>query len=256
MVLRKRYADGIALLAAEILWRLDGELVRASLHCHQSMIADKLRRIDAALERTLAGTNHAAILRPHSQDRLWYLPRSRYLDKRGPGLNTRPIQAAMNDVHGRRTDKLCYEQTGGIIVDLGWRCQLLKSALLENRDPVGERHGFDLVVRDVNGRDAERLLHMLELGAHMASELGIEVGQWFVHEKDGWPADDGSRQRHTLPLAPGQFTRIALEKMLKLHLCCRLVNGGFHVRFVDFADLEGEADVLGDRLVGIKRVGL
>src|SRR4051794_9130059 len=126
MVFRKRNTDGVALLAAEVLWRLDRELVLASLHRHQSMITDKLCRVDAALQRALAGSNHAAILWPHSQDRLWTPPRSRYLDRCGAGLKTRSIQAAVNDVHGRRADKLGHEQTGGIVVDLRRRCELLE----------------------------------------------------------------------------------------------------------------------------------
>src|SRR5436305_15288626 len=130
MVLRKRNTDGIALLAAEVLWRLDGELVLASLHRHQSMITDKLCGVDAALQRALAGSNHAAILRPHSQDCLWNPPSSWYLDRSGAGLKMRSIQAAVNDVHWRRADKLGHEQTGGIVVDLRRRVEVMKCHLL------------------------------------------------------------------------------------------------------------------------------
>jgi hypothetical protein len=38
-----------------------------------------------------------------------------------------------------------------------------------------ERHRLDLVVRDVDCRDAESVQHVFELGAHVAAQLCIEI---------------------------------------------------------------------------------
>ena len=90
---------------------------------------------------------------------------------------------------------------------------------------MGQRHGLDLVVRDVDRGDPERLLHMLELGPHVAAQLGVEIGQRLVHEKDRRSADDGTCQCDTLLLAAGQFPRVAIEKLVELHLRRGVANG-------------------------------
>ena len=41
---------------------------------------------------------------------------------------------------------------------------------------MGEGHRLDLVVRHIEGRDAELMLHVLELGAHVAAQFGVEIG--------------------------------------------------------------------------------
>ena len=81
-----------------------------------------------------------------------------------------------------------------------------------------ERHRLDLVVRDVDRRDAEFVLHVLEFRAHVAAQLGVEIGQRLVHQERCGPADDRARERHALALAAGELARIAVEKRLQLHL--------------------------------------
>src|SRR5688500_2383155 len=118
------------------------------------------------------------------------------------------LEAAAHDVHGWRSDELRDKEIGGIAVGFRGRRQLLEHALVEDRHPVSKGHGFDLSVRDIDGRDAERLLYVLELGSHVAAELRIEIRQRLVHEKDRRAPDDGPRQRDTLSLAAGKFARV------------------------------------------------
>ena len=116
------------------------------------------------------------------------------------------------------------KRLAGIVVDLRGRRELLQHALVEDGHAVGERHGLDLVVGDVDRRDAERLLHVLQLGAHVAAELGIEIRQRLVHQKDRRAADDGAGQRHALPLAAGKLARVAIEQIAELHLRGGIAN--------------------------------
>ena len=51
---------------------------------------------------------------------------------------------------------------------------LLQDAVAEHRDPLAEGHRLDLVVGDVDGRDAEPLVQLGELGAHRDPELRVE----------------------------------------------------------------------------------
>ena len=59
------------------------------------------------------------------------------------------------------------EQVVGVLVQQLRRRHLLEHALLHHRDTIPHGHGLDLVVGDVHGRDAEILLELEDLGAHL-----------------------------------------------------------------------------------------
>ena len=90
--------------------------------------------------------------------------------------------------------------------------------VVQHGHAMGQRHGLDLVVGDVDRGDGELMLHMLELGAHMAAQLGIEIGQRLVHQEGGRTAHDGPGQRHALALAAGELARKALQQGIELNL--------------------------------------
>ena len=52
----------------------------------------------------------------------------------------------------RRTQKTGNEEIGRILIKIGWRANLLKHAIIHDRDAIGERHGLDLVMRHIDGR--------------------------------------------------------------------------------------------------------
>ena len=105
-------------------------------------------------------------------------------------------------VHRRRTHEAGDEQVVRVDVDVPRRARLLQDAAVEDGHAVAHRHGFDLVVRDVQRRDAELLLQLGDLGAHLAAELGVEVRERFVHEERRRLADDRAAHRHPLALTP------------------------------------------------------
>jgi hypothetical protein len=82
---------------------------------------------------------------------------------------------AVDEVHGRRADEAGDEEVGGTIVDGLRRVELLDGAAVHDGDPVGERHGLDLVMGDIDRRHAKLVLEMLDLRPHGHAELGVKV---------------------------------------------------------------------------------
>ena len=121
---------------------------------------------------------------------------------------------------------------------------------------MGEGHGLDLVVGHVDGGHPQLVLHVLELGAHVAAELRVEVREGFVHQERGGPAHDRPRECDALPLPPRELARITLEQILHVDLGGRVAHRRRSLVRFQPPHLERKPDVLRDRLVGIERVGL
>ena len=96
-----------------------------------------------------------------------------------------------------------------------WPVHLLEHAVLQHRHPVSQRHGLDLVVRDVDGGCPQPLTNPGELGAHLHAELGVEVRQRLVHQEGLRLADHGSAHGYPLPLAARQRQRLAIQQGLE-----------------------------------------
>ena len=92
-----------------------------------------------------------------------------------PGSHLRVALAVEEGPHeGRR----------GLMEDLVRRADLVADAVFKHGDPLGEGEGLFLVVRHVNGRDAQALLEFGELLARAEAQLRVEVAQGFVEEED------------------------------------------------------------------------
>jgi hypothetical protein len=66
-------------------------------------------------------------------------------------------------------------------------------------------------VRDVDRRRLEALVQLLDLGAHLHPQLGVEVGQRLVEQEHLRIADDRAAHGDALALAAGELPRIAIE---------------------------------------------
>ena len=71
-----------------------------------------------------------------------------------------------------------------------------------HRDSLAKRHRFDLVVRDVDRRDAEALVQPGDLTPHRDAQLGVEIGERLVHQKR--PSARGP--------SPGRWRRVAAAR--------------------------------------------
>ena len=109
-----------------------------------------------------------------------------------------------------------HEQVDRLLVELAGRVDLLEQALAQHRHPVAERHGLDLVVGDVDGGDAERVLDAGDLGAHLAAQLGVEVRERLVEQEGVGVAHEGPAHGHPLALAARELRRLAVEELGQL----------------------------------------
>ena len=88
-------------------------------------------------------------------------------------------------------------------VDLARRSELNQASVPDHADAARHRHGFNLIVCDVEDGRAEIELDALDLKPQFGAKLGVERGQRLVHQVDGRPADERAADGHSLHFAAG-----------------------------------------------------
>ena len=92
---------------------------------------------------------------------------------------------------------------------------LLQHAAPHHGDAVAHRHRLGLVVGDVDRRHGEVALDAQDLGAHLDTQLRIEVRERLVHEERLRFAHDCTAHGHTLALPAGERSRLPAERLLE-----------------------------------------
>ncbi len=110
----------------------------------------------------------------------------------------------------RDSDEPGHELGPRPVVDRRGRVDLLHDAMVHDRDAIRHRERLFLVVRDVDERDADVALDVLELDLEFLAELQVERAEGLVQEQHGREVDQGARERDSLLLASGQLARLAL----------------------------------------------
>jgi hypothetical protein len=95
---------------------------------------------------------------------------------------------------------------------------------LHQSDLVGDRHGFYLIMRDIEHRRAELLGQLTNLAAHFFPQPGIEVAERFIHQEYLRVDGNGPSEGDTLLLAAGEQGRRALREIFQLHQTQGFVN--------------------------------
>ncbi len=93
------------------------------------------------------------------------------------------LDRRLEHVHRRAADEAADEEVDRAVVQRLRIVDLLQLALAHDGDAVAHRHRLDLVVRDVDGRDAEIRLELRDLGAHLHAQLRVEVRERLVHQE-------------------------------------------------------------------------
>lgn len=119
------------------------------------------------------------------------------------GLKAGIGEGAADNVHGGRADKAGNEDIGRTVIEIERRADLFHPARIHHHDPVGHGHGFHLVMGDVNSGHPEALMQALDLAAHDDAQLGVEIGERLVEQKNLRIAHDGTAHGHALPLTAG-----------------------------------------------------
>ena len=127
---------------------------------------------------------------------------------------------------------------------------------MHHDDAVRHGHGFDLIVSDVNRRGLQALVQLLDLGAHLDAQLGVEVRQRLIEQEHLRVARDGAPHGDALALAARELARVALEQMLQSQNFGRLHHARVDLLLRRIAQPQREAHVGPDRHVRIKRVVL
>src|SRR6266851_1727444 len=154
---------------------------------------------------------------------------------------------AAQKIHRRRADEAGDEQIVRPVVELERRADLLDQAVVHHHDLVRHRHGLDLVVRDVDRGGPEALMQLLDLGAHLHAELGVEIGERLVEQKHLRIAHDGAAHGDALALTAGQLPRKAREQMGEAQNLGRALHPRVGLRLAGAAQAQRKAHIGRDR---------
>ena len=133
---------------------------------------------------------------------------------------------------------------------------LLDEAVLHDDDARAHGHSLGLVMRNVDEGRLQALMQLGDLGTHLHAQLGVEVGERFVHQEDLRVADDCTAEGDALTLTAGQSLRLTVEQLLDAQNLRRFAN-----QLVDFvlrllAQLQTKRHVVVHGHVRIQRVVL
>ncbi len=117
----------------------------------------------------------------------------------------------VEQVHGRLADERRHESVHRIFIDLLGRSDLSHLAALHDHDAVAQAHCLHLVVRHVHGRGLDLALEPLQIVPGRVAQLGVEVGQRLVQQKDLGVSHEGAAQGDALALPARQLARVAIE---------------------------------------------
>ena len=159
-------------------------------------------------------------------------------------------------VHRRRAKKARNKGVGGVQEQFHRGADLFDAAVVHDDDLVGQRHGLDLVVGDVDAGDAKAFVQALNLGAHLGAQFCVKVGQRFVEQEHFGAAHNRAAHGDTLALAAGQVGRAAFQIIGQAKDAADFFHRGRDVFLAFFADFQAKGDVVGNVQVRVKRVVL
>ena len=87
------------------------------------------------------------------------------------------------------------------------RADLCDLAVEHDDDAVGHNDRLRLIMGDVDRGDSHTLLQITDEEAHVVAKRGVEIGERFVQQQNGWLNHKRPCKRHALLLAAGQLPR-------------------------------------------------
>ena len=133
---------------------------------------------------------------------------------------------------------------------------LLYHAFIHQHNVCGHGHGLRLVVSHIHEGGSQLLVKLDQFRAHLISQLGVQIGQRFVHEKHPGLFHHGPRKGHPLALSAGELARFAFQEGKKPHRPADVVDSALPLLLWHFAVDQTEFDILLYIHGGIKRVVL
>ncbi len=194
-----------ALTASEFGTSTRIAVAAAPAHHQPLPVADEAHAIDAAGKPGSLGRDDADRFRPDHRGRRAGALRGTVSEReRATGeVEAAAGTLALDDVGG--ADEFGDEAACRREVDIARAADLGDGALAHHHDAVAERHGFGLVVGDVNGGDAEHAQQPVKLAAQPFAQRGVERRQRLVEQQHAGAHCDGAGQGHALTLSAGQL---------------------------------------------------
>ena len=168
----------------------------------------------------------------------------------------RLLDHAGQDVHPGTADEAGHEQVGGVFVQLKRRADLLDHAASQHHDAVGQGHGLDLVVGDIDHGRAQRAMQARELVAHLDPQGGVQVRQGLVKQEHLRLAHDGAADGDALALTAGEGFGLAVQFARDVQHLGGGANAAVDLALVRLGQRQAERHVLVHRHVRIERIGL
>ena len=232
----------------------------------------ELGHLDGTLERTLlALVGKQNLLGAHAGRNLLHVAAVPVESKLRAGLGgerhvhilgldgeavARARQLGIEEVHLRHADKAGNEDVRGMVEDLLRRGDLLDNAVLHDHDTVAESHGLGLVVSNIDERALDLVAQLDELGTHLVTQLGVQVGQRLVHQEDLRITHDGAADSDTLALAARKRLGLAVEVLGDTQDLGSGANLAVDLVFGDLLELKRKRHVLVHRHVGVQSIAL
>ena len=144
----------------------------------------------------------------------------------------------------------------GRVVELLRGADLFDTAGVHDDDTVCESHCLHLIVGHIYGRGPHLLMDALDLGAHLHAQLGIEIGQGFVEQKDLGVAHDRAPHCDALPLTAGKLLRPPVQQIHDVQYAGGVLDPLTDLGTRRTAQAQAEGHVLEHGHVRIQRVVL
>jgi hypothetical protein len=214
---------------------------------HQALVAQQLDAPNRRAQRRSGGGSAVAQVQMLGAD-----------TERGRALGRRPgaERGARHEVDPRRAEAR-RDRTGlRVFVDLARAADLGQVAVVEHADPRRQGQRLGLVVGDVEHGRAQVLLDPLQLQAQVVAQLGVERGQWLVHQGHGRLAHQRPADCHSLHLPAGKARRRVGELVLDAQQAGDLGHLLAHPGLGNPAQrrAQGKGEVVEDAQVRIERV--
>ncbi len=95
-----------------------------------------------------------------------------------------------------------------------------------------------------------------DLGSHLYTELGIQVGQRLIHQEDAGITDDCTAHGNTLSLSTGKSLRLTVKQVLQIQDLGCLANLFVDLILRNLAELQTKCHVIINRHMRIQSVVL
>ena len=147
----------------------------------------------------------------------------------------------VEQVHLGHTDETGDKQVGGVIKYLLRSANLLNETVLHNDNTITQSHGLGLVVGHVNEGGIDALTQLDNLGAHLVTQLGVQIAEGLVHQHYLRSTHDGAANGHTLTLTTGQSLGLAVQILGNVQDLSGLSNLLVDLILGDFLQFQGKA---------------